>query len=90
MNVCAARLCQLTSRLVELHSGDHRLFRRLTHIRQHIIVLKELRVKVEAIRGDHLETRWDGTSLRVMQVSLHGRLCALRLTRWVCLQLFAK
>lgn len=60
---------KLTSRLFELHVGDRKLFTRLAEIRQHVVTLKELCAKLDAARGDYLQTSWDGSSLRVRQVT---------------------
>ncbi|CAM9483745.1 unnamed protein product, partial [Ectocarpus fasciculatus] len=58
---------QLTTRLFESHVGDRKLGTRLAEIRQHVLTLKGLRVKLNAARGDYLQTSWDGGSLRVRQ-----------------------
>ncbi|CAM9843940.1 unnamed protein product [Ectocarpus sp. 6 AP-2014] len=58
---------QLTTRLFESHVGDRKLVTRLAEIRQHLLTLKGLRVKLNAARGDYLQTSWDGGSLRVRQ-----------------------
>lgn len=59
---------QLTTRLLESHIGDRKLVNRLAEIREHVVMLKELRVKVDAVKADFLQTTWDGESLRVRQV----------------------
>eukprot|EP00752_Nemacystus_decipiens_P004767 g4338.t2 len=63
----AAALEQLTSRLCESRIGDRKLLASLVEIRQHVVALRELRVKLDTARGDYLRTTWDGGSLCVRQ-----------------------
>lgn len=69
---------QLTSRLCESRVGDRKLLARLVEIRQHVVTLSELRVKLDTARGDYLQTTWDGASLRVRQVIDKKKGCFFR------------
>eukprot|EP00903_Cladosiphon_okamuranus_P008160 g7859.t1 len=68
----AAALEQLTSRLCESRVGDRKLVARLVEVRQHVVTLRELRIKLDTARGDYLRTTWDGASLRVRQTIEDG------------------
>lgn len=45
---------------------------RLVEIRQHVVGLREVTAKLDAARGDYLQSTWDGGSLGVRQVGVVG------------------